>query len=162
MQLNAQLTKSDYSKFRRYGMLRLRKTWLIFIPATLLFAWMVFPKDYAEHGISFAFALAFALFVSVVLSGLIFLLSTVVVAILPNRPGTVLGAHTFSLTDCEFQEVNAAGSASVKLELLCRYETAQHVFLLTPTHVGYILPMRDLQGNPEFLKVLRERTKDAS
>jgi len=160
MQLNAQLTKCDYSKFRRYGMFRLRKAWLVYIPLAGFFAWTVFPKDYAEHGIPFAFALAFTLFLGLVVAGLTFLLSMAVVAILPNRPGTVLGAHTFTLTDAEFQEVNATGSASVKLEVLRRYETAQHIFLLTPTHVGYILPMRDLQANPEFLRVLRERTRD--
>ena len=99
------------------------------------------------------------MFIAAILSCLIAVIAFLAVKILPNRPGTVLGAHTFTLTDSEFQESNAAGSASVKLELLRRYETSQHVFLLTPTHTGYILPMRDLQANPEFLNALRARTK---
>lgn len=161
MQLQAQLTKGDYSKLRRYGMFRVRKTWLLFVAFAPLFAWQVFPKDYAEHGIPFAFALAFSFLAGVIVSCLIMLLTVVIVAILPNRPGTVLGAHTFTLTDSEFQELNIAGSANVKLELLRRHETSQHIFLLTPTHVAYILPMRDLQANPEFLRLLRERTRRA-
>jgi hypothetical protein len=161
MQLQAQLTKTDYSKFRRYAIFRVRKTWLMFVVFVPLFAWEVFPKDSEAHNIPFAFALAFSLFAGVIACGLIMLLTRVLVALLPNRPGTILGAHTFTLTDTEFQELNTAGSASVKLELLRRHETSQHVFLLTPTHVGYILPMRDLQVNPEFLRLLRERTKRA-
>jgi hypothetical protein len=159
MQLHAQLTKADYSKFRRYAMFRIRKTWLMFVLIAPIFAWEVFPKDYANHGMPFAFALGFSLFAAVILSGLCMLLGLLFVAILPNKPGTVLGAHTYTITDSEFQESNAAGSAGMKLGLLRRYETSQHIFVLTPTHVGYILPMRDLQANPEFLKALRERTR---
>jgi uncharacterized membrane protein len=161
MQLHAQLTKADYSKFRRYAMFRLRKTWLMFVGFALVFAWQMFPKDNAEHSIPFAFALAFSLLAGVIISVLVMLFTVVLVTIMPNRPGTVLGEHTFTITDSEFQELNAAGSAIVKLELLCRHETSQHVFLLTPTHVGYILPMRDLQANPEFLRLVREKTRRA-
>jgi hypothetical protein len=159
MQLQVHLTKADYAKWRRYGMFGIRKTWLVFIVIAPIFAWEVFPRDYAKHGMPFAFAFGFSLFAGVIVSGLGMLLSFVLLAVLPNKPGTVLGAHTFMLTDSEFQEVNAAGSASVKLELARRHETSQHIFVLTPTHVGYILPKRDLNANPEFLKVLRERTK---
>jgi hypothetical protein len=159
MQIQAQLTKSDYSKFRRYALYRIRKAWLIYVVAALIFTWEIFPKDYAAHGIPFAFALVSCLIIAGIAACLIAFITTLLVKFMPNRPGTVLGPHTFTLTDSEFQEVNAVGSASAKLELLRRYETSQHVFLLTPTHVGYILPMRDLQANPEFLRVLREGTK---
>jgi hypothetical protein len=142
-------------------MFRVRKTWLIFVLFVPLFAWQVIPKDYAEQGVPFAFALAFSLLAGVIVSCLIMLLTVVLLTILPNRPGTVLGAHSFTLTESEFQEVNLAGSANTKLELLRRHETSQHIFLLTPTHVAYILPMRDLQTNPEFLRLLRERTRSA-
>jgi hypothetical protein len=161
MQIQAQLTESDYSKFRSFAAFRLRKLWVIFVGAGLILAYEIFPKDYAQRGIPVAFALVFSLLFAAILSGLIYLLTMILMAILPNRPGILSGLHTFTLTDSEFQEVNAAGSASVKLELLRRYETAQHVFLLSPTHVGYILPMRELHANPEFLRVLRERTKSA-
>jgi hypothetical protein len=161
MQLAVQLTKSDYSKFRRFARFRLRKTWLVYIPFAALVAWTAFPKDYSERSVPLALAFGVALLVGVVISVLIFLLSIVVVAILPNRPGTVLGEHTFTLTEAELREANAIGSTAVKLEALHRYETTRHVFLLTRTHLGYILPMRDLQNNPEFLRTLRERTSDA-
>ena len=161
MQIQAHLTKADYSKFRRYAMFRVRKSWLLFVVFAPLFAWEVFPKDYAKLGMPFALALAFSLFAAAMLSGIIILLTILLVAILPNRPGTVLGTHTFTITDSEFQEINAAGSASMKLELLRRYETSQYIYLLTPTQAGYILPIRDLQANPEFLMLLRERTKRA-
>lgn len=159
MQLQSQLTKADYAKWRRFAMFRIRKTWLVYFLLVPIFAWEVFPRDYAKHGMPFAFALAFSLFTGVIVSGLGVLLTFLLVAILPNKPGTVLGEHTFTLTESEFQEVNFAGSASVKLHLVRRYETSQHIFVLTPTHIGYILPMRDLLANPEFLKLLRERTK---
>jgi hypothetical protein len=160
MQISAHLTKGDYSKFCRYSMLRLHKLWLMCVPSAAFFCWIVFPKDYAEHGMSFAFASGFALLIGLIVSGLLSL-SMGVTAILLGRRGTVLGEHTFTLTDSEFQEVNAVGATAVKLDVLRRYETAQHVFLLTARYVGYILPMRDLHANPEFLRVLRERTKEA-
>lgn len=161
MQVQAQLTKADYANWRRFAMFRIRKTWLVFIALAPIFAWEVFPKDYAKQGMPLAFALTFSLLAGVILSGLCMLFGILLVKVLPNKPGTVVGAHTFTITDTEFQEVNAAGSASVKLELLRRYETSQYIFVLTPTHVGYILPIRDLQANPQFMKVLRERTKAA-
>ena len=89
-------------------MFRVRKTWLMLLVAVPVFAWEFFPKEYAEHGIPFAFALACSLLIGAILSGLIMLLTIVFVAILPNRPSNVLGAHTFTLTDSEFQETNAA------------------------------------------------------
>jgi hypothetical protein len=158
MQINAELTKGDYTKFRRYVVYRLRKAWLIHLPIAAFFAWTVFPRDYAQHGIPFAIAFVFAVLVGIVVSGFVFLVSLLMVSFLPNKPGTVIGAHTFTLTESEFQELNAAGSASTKLDLLRRYETKTHIFLMTPTHVGYILPLRDLQTNPEFVNALRERT----
>jgi hypothetical protein len=161
MQFHAELTDSDYSKFRSYAVLRIRKVWVVYVLAGLFLAWEVFPGDYAKRGIPIAFALIFSVLFAAILSALVYLLSMILLAFLPNRPGNLLGSHTFTLTDSEFQEVNAAGSASVKLELLRRYETAHHVFLMSPTNVGYILPMRDLEANPEFLRVLRERTKSA-
>ena len=161
MQIESHLTKADYSIFRRYAMFRIRKSWLLLVAFVPIFAWEVFPNDYAKHAIPFAFALAFSLLAGVIASGLIMLATMVLIAILPNRPGTVLGAHTYTLTDSDFQEQNTAGSASVKLQHLGRYETSQHIFLITTTHVAYILPMRDLQANPEFLKSLRERTRRA-
>ena len=161
MQAQANLTKADYSKFRRYATFRLRKAWLLFVAFAPIFAWEIFPKDYAQHGFTLPFALTTCLLAGAIMSGLIFLVTTALVKLLPNRPGTILGAHTFTLTDSEFQETNDGGSVNMKLELLRRYETPQYIYLLTPTHVGYILPLRDLQANPDFLKLVRERTRRA-
>jgi len=161
MQVKANLTKQDYSKFRRFAIVRIRKVWLMFIPMAALLAWVSFPKDYVQHGMPFAVALSATAGVVLIFTVVIFFLSLGLTALLPNRPGTVLGEHTFTITDFEFQETNTAGSASMKLDVLRRYETAQHIFLLSPTHVGYILPLRDLQANPEFLQAVRTRTKHA-
>jgi len=84
MQLTVQLTKSDYSKFRRFAGFRLRKTWLMYIPFVALVAWTAFPKDYAERSIPLALVVAVALLVGVAISVLLFLLSIVVVAIQPR------------------------------------------------------------------------------
>lgn len=159
MELKAYLTKGDYTALRRFAMLRLRKTWLLFIPCAALFGWVCFPRDYATQGIPLVAAIVLTSVVAMVVAVLLFFISMAVTLLMPNRPSTILGEHVFTLTDSEFQEKNGAGSASLKLAMLRRYETTKHVFLLSPTHVGYILPMRDLQTNPEFLRTLRERTK---
>ncbi len=161
MQVKAQLTKQDYSKLRRFAIVRIRKVWLIYLPMAALFAWVAFPSNYAAHGMSFAVALTMTSLIALILSAIIFFLSLGLTALLPNRPGTVLGEHTFTITDSEFQESNGAGSASTKLDVLRRYETAEHIFLLTPTHTSYILPLRDVRANPEFMQALRERTRNA-
>jgi hypothetical protein len=70
--------------------------------------------------------------------------SLLLLAILPNRPGTILGKHVFTLTDSEFQEKNEISSMSVRLDALRRHETTKHFFLVTPTHVAVIVPKRAL------------------
>jgi len=159
MQLSANLTKKDYSAFRRYAMFRLRKTWLIYLPLVAFVAWSSFPTDYAESGISPVIASISSLVIGLTAAGIALLLSLAVIAILPNKPGTALGEHVFTLTDSQFQENSDSGSVCMRLDLLRRYETAQHVFLLTPTHICYIVPKRALQSAPEFLRILRERTR---
>ncbi len=161
MQLSANLTKKDYSAFRRYAMFRLRKTWLIYLPLVAFVAWSSFPTDYAESGTSLLFAAISSLVIGLTAAGIALLLSLAVIAVLPNKPGTVLGEHVFTLTDSQLQENSDSGFVSMRLDLLRRHETAQHVFLLTPTHLCYIVPKRALQSAPEFLRILRERTKRA-
>ena len=139
-------------------MFRLRKTWLLSIPIAAALAWLLFPRGQVAAGIPFVFAVVVLFVVGLLLSAFCFLVALVIVSILPNRSRPTLGEHVFTLTDSEFQEVNAAGSASVKLNVLRRYETHEHIYLITPSHVGYILPMRDLQSSPDFLRMLRERT----
>ena len=159
MQITANLEKPDYTKFRIFSMFRLRKMWLVYVAFVPLSCWLFFPNDYQARHLSLAVALANPLAISVMNVVLVLLATFIVLAWQPNQPGTILGEHKFALTDTEFQETNSAGLASVTFDRLRRYETAEHVFLLTPTHMGYILPLRDLRANPEFLRELRERTK---
>lgn len=161
MQIQSQLTKTDYSKLLRYTTFRLRKFWLFYVGVMLIIALLFFVMFSESDGIPVAFVLLLSLLISVVISALTIFFTWLVMKILPNRPSSVLGSHTFTITESEFQEANAAGSASMKLELLRRHETKQHIFLFTPMHVGHILPMQDLQAHPEFLKMLRERTRSA-
>ena len=100
----------------------------------------------------------YSLVIPAILITLVYLGTMILMTLLRARLRSVVGPHTFTLTDSEYQEVNEACSVSIKFQYLRRYETARHVFLLTPGSVGYILPMRDLQKHPEFLKLLRERT----
>lgn len=161
MQIESQLTKTDYSKLLRYSTFRLRKFWLFYVGVTLIIALLFFLMFSESDRTPVAFALLLSLLISVVTLALATVVAWLLIKILPNRPGTVLGLHTFTLTDSEFQEANAAGSASMKLELLRRHETKQHIFLFTPMHVGHILPMQDLQAHPDFLRMLRARTRSA-
>ena len=162
IEIKANLETPDYTKFRLFSMFRLRRMWLLYAAFVALSCWLFFPSDYQARQIPLAVALASPLVISLVDVAMVLLATFIVLAFLPNRTGTVLGEHRFTLTDTEFQETNRAGLATARLDGLRRYETAEHVFLLTPSHTGYILPLRDLRTDPEFLKELRERTKGGS
>src|SRR5579859_6948504 len=106
MQIQSELIESDYSKLRSYYIFRVRKIWVLFLLCGLFLAWQIFPRDYAQRGIPIWFALVFSLVIPVILSVLIYLGAMILMALLPNRPGSILGAHTFTLTDSKFQQVN--------------------------------------------------------
>jgi hypothetical protein len=157
IEIKANLEKPDYTKFRLFSIFRLRKMWLVYVVFVALSCWLFFPGDYQARHIPLVVALASPLAISLVDVVMVLLATFILLAVLPNRSGTILGEHKFALTDTEFQETNSAGLASVGFERLRRYETAEHVFLLTPSQTGYILPLRDLRTNPDFLRRLRER-----
>lgn len=159
MQLTVDLTKADYAAFRRFALFRHRKIWLIYVAVGVFVAWTSFPEDYAADGGALWSALVAVGLMGSAAAALTALAGMALMVLLPNRPSPLLGEHVFTLTNFEFREVNAAGSTSVKLDLLRRYETARHMFLITPTHVGFILPKRALESASDFQRLLTERTK---
>jgi hypothetical protein len=159
MQLSVDLTKADYAAFRRFALFRHRKIWLVYVAVGVFVAWTSFPEDYAAGGGALWSALVAVGLMGTAAAGLAAFAGMVLMALLPDGPRAILGEHLFTLTDSEFREVNAAGSTLVKLDLLRRRETAKHVFLITPTHVSFILPKRALDSAPEFRQLLTERTK---
>jgi len=48
MQVQAHLTETDYSKFRRYALFRIRKSWLLLVAFVPIFAWEIFPKGHTD------------------------------------------------------------------------------------------------------------------
>jgi hypothetical protein len=137
----------------------MRKLWLLYLLLGAYVAWTLFPGADPEAGLSFSSGVLAALLLGVAVAGGAAIVSLLLLAILPNRPGTILGKHVFTLTDSEFQEKNEISSMSVRLDALRRHETTKHFFLVTPTHVAVIVPKRALEAAPEFLRGLMERTK---
>jgi hypothetical protein len=122
-------------------------------------AWTAFPgvanKDFTAIIISSISSLIVGLIVVVIT----LTLSTLITLILPNKPGSIVGKHIFTLTDAEFQESNSAGSVSTGLYVLRYYETSKHVFLVMPTNVGFVIPKHALETSPEFFRALKDRTR---
>jgi hypothetical protein len=162
MELTADLTKKDYAAFRRYAMFRFRKVWLVYVLLGVYVGWTSFPGADPEQGLSLSSGVIAAVLLGLMAAGVTAIVAWLLMAILPNRPGAVVGKHVFTLTDSEFQEKNAIGAMTVRLDVLQRHETAKHVFLITPTHVAFVVPKRALEGAPEFLRLLVERTKHLS
>jgi hypothetical protein len=156
MQLKTSLASGDYAAFRRFAMFRLRKAWLLYIPLMIFVGWTTYPRG---ANVPLVAGLVGSVLVALVVTLIALLLSLVAVALLPNRPGTVLGEHVYTLTDAGFQEQNEAGSSTIRWDCLRRFETSKHIFLLTPTQVGYIIPKLALASAPEFAKALAERTR---
>jgi hypothetical protein len=161
MELTAELTKKDYAAFQRYAMFRLRKLWVVFLLLGAYVAWTSFPGADPEEGLSFSSGVIAALILGALVAGGTAAASLLLLAILPNKLRPVVGTHVFTLTSSDFQEKNSISSMSVRLDVVRRHETAKHVFLVTPTHVAFILPKRALKAAPEFLRLLIERTKHA-
>jgi hypothetical protein len=158
VQFSAELTKKDYAALRRYALFRHRRIWVVYLAVGVYVAWTSFPDNYAEDGGSFWSALVAVILLGAIATAVVAVAAMALVALLPDRPGAIVGEHVFTLTDSEFQERNPAGSMSVRFELLRRHETAKHVFLMTPTHVAFILPKHALESAPDFRRVVIEKT----
>jgi hypothetical protein len=161
IELAADLTKSDYAAFRRFAMFRFRKIWLIYVLVGGFVAWTSYPGADPEAGLSVTSGVLAAIVMGLIAVCLSALVGWLLLALLPNRPRAIVGKHVFRLSDSEFQETNDIGSTTVRLDMLRRHETAKHIFLVTPMHVAFVIPKRDLDATPDFSRLLAERVRHA-
>jgi hypothetical protein len=133
----------------------------MYLPLGAYAAWTAFPGVANKDFTAIVIASISSLIVGLIIAIMTLILSTLITSILPNKPGSIVGEHVFTLTDAKFQENNSAGSVSIALHSLKYYETPKHVFLVMPTNVGFVIPKHALETSPEFFRALKDRTKAA-